>query len=329
MSGAKIIDGKIYLTEDVLRFESSQTSIFTGVTVNPTVVPVDGRPGDMIITTAGKHYIKSDSGASTSWGEVPDVSMIGGGTGNLKADGSVPMTGSLLPATGALDLGQNGLGWNNIFATNIKATGLTQALGGLSLNGASISNASNISLLNGGAVTINPAALTTAHTLTLPAAQGAANTLLANNGAGVLSWVAPSGGGSLNVLQATSNVTTIGTSNVWHSLIGNSLALPVGVWELHCTLLVSGSGPFTRVLFGYSADPGDDTTVNPAALTGKLTPSSSIAQYSFEGSTPSLNNDMTVVIVNGGQTLYANPKITTATPATTTVQTFFWARKLY
>lgn len=50
-------------------------------------------------------------------------------------------------------------------------------------------------LLNGstsGTLTHVPAATTTSHTLTWPSTQGAANTLLANNGSGTLSWVSVS-----------------------------------------------------------------------------------------------------------------------------------------
>ncbi len=45
-----------------------------------------------------------------------------------------------------------------------------------------------------GFLTINAAAITTTHTLTMPGAQGAANTVLTNNGAGSLSWTSPSFG---------------------------------------------------------------------------------------------------------------------------------------
>lgn len=47
--------------------------------------------------------------------------------------------------------------------------------------------------LNGstsGILSINASAVTTSHTLTMPAAQGAASTVLTNNGSGVLSWAA-------------------------------------------------------------------------------------------------------------------------------------------
>ena len=47
-------------------------------------------------------------------------------------------------------------------------------------------------------LTINPPAAFTTYALTLPTAQGAASTFLSNNGSGVLSWVAPTGSGTVN-----------------------------------------------------------------------------------------------------------------------------------
>ena len=46
-----------------------------------------------------------------------------------------------------------------------------------------------------GNLDISPSAVTTSHSLIMPAAQGAANTVLTNDGAGNLSWAVPSGGG--------------------------------------------------------------------------------------------------------------------------------------
>ena len=55
-------------------------------------------------------------------------------------------------------------------------------------------------------ISITPAASTTTYALTLPAAQGAANTFLQNNGSGVLSWTAAAGGGDVvGPASATNN----------------------------------------------------------------------------------------------------------------------------
>lgn len=58
--------------------------------------------------------------------------------------------------------------------------------------------------LNGstsGRLTIHAAATTTSHTLTMPSAQGAASTVLTNDGSGVLSWASGGGGGANTALS--------------------------------------------------------------------------------------------------------------------------------
>ena len=62
--------------------------------------------------------------------------------------------------------------------------------------------------LNGstsGTLTLLPAATTTNHTLTLPSAQGAASSLLQNNGSGTLTWAAASTGDAEGPSSATDN----------------------------------------------------------------------------------------------------------------------------
>ena len=58
MSGAKQRNNKVILTENTLQFERSQVSIVTGIINDPTVIPTNGRPGDLLITIAGNHYKK-------------------------------------------------------------------------------------------------------------------------------------------------------------------------------------------------------------------------------------------------------------------------------
>lgn len=77
MSGTKDIKNKVVLTQNTIRFEHSGSQIFTGIVDDPTVVAIDGKPGDLIITVAGQHYIKSDTGKSSNWGLV----VAGTGTG--------------------------------------------------------------------------------------------------------------------------------------------------------------------------------------------------------------------------------------------------------
>ena len=59
-----------------------------------------------------------------------------------------------------------------------------------------------------GTVVIKPSVVTVSYALTLPNAQGAANTLLRNDGSGYLSWVAPGTGGLGDVVGPASSTNT-------------------------------------------------------------------------------------------------------------------------
>ena len=91
MPGTKDIKNKVVLTENTMQFERSHVQIITGKDVDPTVEAVDGRPGDLLISVAGDHYKKNDTGLTTNW----TLQGSGGSIGDFKADGSVPMTGIL------------------------------------------------------------------------------------------------------------------------------------------------------------------------------------------------------------------------------------------
>lgn len=91
---------------------------------------------------------------------------------------------------------------DNWFAKNVVIAGTTEKPIGseaLTVNGSmALAGATS------GALTIQAAAVTTSHTLTMPAAQGAASTVLTNNGSGVLSW-APAGGSGYTSLSFNNN----------------------------------------------------------------------------------------------------------------------------
>lgn len=76
----------------------------------------------------------------------------------------------------------------------------------------------------GDLLTIVPAAATTAHTLTMPAAQGSADTYLKNDGSGGLSWAAVSGGSTHNLLDGGTVHTDTAADTVSRGslIIGNS-----------------------------------------------------------------------------------------------------------
>jgi hypothetical protein len=71
-----------------------------------------------------------------------------------------------------------------------------------------------------GVLTVQPAATTTTYAVTMPAAQGGLNSLLSNNGAGVLSWASLATGGGIKNVQVFNSGTgaftytpTAGTSS--------------------------------------------------------------------------------------------------------------------
>jgi hypothetical protein len=67
---------------------------------------------------------------------------------------------------------------------------------------------------NSNELTIQSGVTSASHTLTLPTAQGAANTFLKNDGAGILSWAAASGGGGGGISHATASGTDTYTATV-------------------------------------------------------------------------------------------------------------------
>ncbi len=102
--------------------------------------------------------------------------------------------------------------------TNIASGGFNLAFtgtGNFQLGQAS-SSTGELDFLNAGSanlVGISAGATTTTYNLTLPLAQGAANTFLMNNGAGVLTWSAAAGGAANNGLTVVGGNTQLGGTN--------------------------------------------------------------------------------------------------------------------
>jgi len=194
------------------------------------------------MTTAGDIIFGGVSGAST---------RLAGGTGFLKSNGTTPGWSAVnLAATdvsGTLPIANGGTGATTAGAalTSLGALGTTSTAGGdlsgafsnLQLVAGTILNAdvntsaaidgSKITPTFGaqslGVGTTNQFAINATGNITkinniitsFPSAQGAANTVLSNNGAGTLSWVAPSGSWSLTGNAGTTPGTDfVGTTDV-------------------------------------------------------------------------------------------------------------------
>ena len=103
-------------------------------------------------------------------------------------------------------------------------------------------NATNTKIL-----TIQAGVTSTSYTLTLPVAQGGANTFLRNNGSGALSWAAgggASGSGTVNVLAKVTNATgpVYGDSNILDTGTQIQLTAPPLVVDTSADVIWQSSG---------------------------------------------------------------------------------------
>ena len=89
---------------------------------------------------------------------------------------------------------------------------------------------------NANTVSIQSGTTTASHTLILPAAQGAAGTYLKNDGAGNLSWQAPS---SVTEVTSASAITTTGTTDVLAT--GMTVTPGAGNYIVMCSGMFSNS----------------------------------------------------------------------------------------
>ena len=108
-----------------------------------------------------------------------------------------------------------------------------------------------------GTVVIKPSVVTVSYALTLPNAQGAANTLLRNDGSGYLSWVAPGTGGTGDVVGPASSTDTALAlfSGTTGKIIQNSV------------VTLSSLGAMTGVASLALKGTTNSVTISPAAAT--------------------------------------------------------------
>jgi hypothetical protein len=120
------------------------------------------------------------------------------------------------------DVGGPASATDNAVARFDATTGkLLQSSGVTVSDAADIAGARTLALsgATSGVLTLQPAATTTNHTLTLPAAQGAAGSVLQNNGSGSLSWAAAAGGGLINIQRFTASGTYTPTAGTTRALV--------------------------------------------------------------------------------------------------------------
>jgi len=128
-----------------------------------------------LLTTVGTANINASGTAATNIG-----------TGTSAGTVTIGRTGGTITSIGTLGhTGVANINTSGTTATNIGASaGTTNSLGTFNHTGAF-----NLKGSSSGTLTIAVPAAITSHTLTLPAAQGAANSFLRNDGSGGLTWV--------------------------------------------------------------------------------------------------------------------------------------------
>ena len=152
------------------------------------------------VAQGAANTVLTDNGAGIlTWG----VPAVGGANNGLTMNGTNVQLGGANPLLGNTTI--NSAGFNLAFAGTGKfLLGVaTASTGTIEFN--NIANANTIDIKAG--------ATTGSYGLTLPLAQGAANTVLTNNGAGVLSWTAVGGGAANNGLTLVGGNTQLGGAN--------------------------------------------------------------------------------------------------------------------
>lgn len=139
------------------------------------------------------------SGVTSDGTNITALSVVGGA--NINASGTSPTNIGVGSSAGTVTIGRSGgtlatigtwthsgvanINTSGTAATNIgAAAGTTNSLGTFNHTGAF-----NLKGSSSGTLTIAVPATVTSHTLTLPAAQGSANSFLRNDGSGGLTWV--------------------------------------------------------------------------------------------------------------------------------------------
>jgi hypothetical protein len=281
------------------------TSLLSGNTTVSGTLGVTGLTTVSALTVAG---------AFTSSGSATFTNLASAGTLSSTGNFSVATTkftvaastgdtsvGGALGVTGASTLSGNLTVGSSKFTADA-TTGNTVVAGTLGVTGASTLNQTTVSSQNllrfqpaSGATFASiraPSTVATSYTLTLPSAQGAASTVLTNDGSGNLSWAAGGGGGggssitagdsSVSVTDTGANgtITTtvdgipVGTWNASSFTVGNAFT-STGNFTVGASKLTVASSTGNTVVGGTLSSTGDFSVAtnkfNVAALTGNTT----------------------------------------------------------
>ena len=173
LTTGKLLQNSSVTISDAAGVAGVKTIALSGATSGTLTVQPGGTTTDHTLTFpsaqgAASSYLKNDGAGALTWASAGDATGPSSATDNAVARFDLT-TGKLLQDSGV-----------TISDTADLAGAKTLALSGST----------------SGVLTLQPGATTTNHTLTLPSAQGAASTVLTNDGAGTLTWAASAGGGS-------------------------------------------------------------------------------------------------------------------------------------
>lgn len=169
--------------------------------------------------TSSKVLNVSHTGAtagSTNYGVF--VSNTGAGTGATNIAAYFTASGAATNYAGIFAAGNVGIGLTAPASLLHAAGQIRTGIPSGGLGGASATTGSLLfyNALNSNTVNITSNTTSTSYTLTLPAAQGAASSVLTNNGAGILSWAA----GALPAWSLTGNTATTPSTSAIGTAIG-------------------------------------------------------------------------------------------------------------
>jgi len=204
-------------SNDILKFDGTITSLTVdNLTINGNTITSTDSNGSITLTPAGSGSVVI-SKVDINSGDITGVTISGGLTWsaaqNLNSQALTNVnidSGNISAATIS-----GGLTWsanqdlNDVNLTNVDID--SGAIDGTAIgaNSASTVVATQVDITAAGDlrlqdttggqhVALEAAGTTTTHTLTLPAAQGGASTVLTNNGSGALTWAAAAAGGDLS-----------------------------------------------------------------------------------------------------------------------------------
>jgi hypothetical protein len=171
------------------------------------VTSVAGKTGAVTLVKAdvGLSNVDNTADSVKSVASAATATTAGSFSGSLSGDVTGTQTATVVSTVG-------GSSAFNVNAATVLANNSTNLSTGSTIvkrDSGGVTNLKGVALdgATSGRITLTPAATTTAHTLTLPSAQGAASTYLKNDGAGALSWGTVSSGVNL-ILNPTAEVDT-------------------------------------------------------------------------------------------------------------------------